>query len=189
MAHQLRPFTLHLQRLQSYALFGPFNVMKGGRRSCVPTVAVLHKSVVYFHPETPQASQAGYNWPLVKKDHEVRWHWHWQVFRTFHSQCIYIIGQGSGSFYGRHFEGSHLHVLPFLPQANWLSQIRMWCPRWKMISSIIVVSFERYHVVNWLCCRSVSGSSEVQLQIPQGLSTIRRGGWIVWGDEGYTKTT
>ena len=101
--------------------------------------------------------------------------------------------QGSGSSYGRHFEGSqlefHLHVLPFLPQANWLSQIWMWCPRGKVVSSIKVESFDQYHVVNWLCCRSVSGSSEVQFQILQGLSTICRGGWIVWGDEGYTETT
>ena len=31
------------------------------------------------------------------------------------------------------------------------------------------VSYKRYHVVNWLCCWKVSGTSRVQLQIPQGL--------------------
>ena len=31
------------------------------------------------------------------------------------------------------------------------------------------VSYKRYHVVNWLCCWKVSGTSGVQLQIPQGL--------------------
>ena len=29
--------------------------------------------------------------------------------------------------------------------------------------------FKHYHVVNWLCCWSVSGTSKVQLQIPEGL--------------------
>ena len=37
---------------------------------------------------------------------------------------------------------------------------------WVTDSSILIVSFEWYHAVNWLCCWNVSKVSRVQLQIP-----------------------
>ena len=53
VAHQPRPFTLHLQQFQSYALFGPLQCYERSEKLRTNSNSTPQKSAVYFHPETP----------------------------------------------------------------------------------------------------------------------------------------
>ena len=76
-------------------------------------------------------------------------------------------------------------ILFFITGQSWQASLAVGCFPQPLQ---YVVSFERYHVVNWLCCWNVSGASEIQFQIPQGLCSnlmrrmncMRR--WRIHGD-------